>query len=447
MPGHRPIYFSVDWDAGSGDWAAIDAALKGAASVIGAGRVGIYGGYNTIAHCASAGTAAWFWQTYAWSTWTNPATGEHEVRWHPRCHLQQYKNGVSLADGTVDLTRAVQADYGQWGGTTVAWNPPRGSKPDYTLLPDSQTHSWLLTTKITRAHRWFVERLLAMEPGTQLGGTYTDKPGYHNMRRNLPSDDYSVRDAVDKQGPDNKCGATDWTFPTAQAGNYTLMVKYGKRMRASYDDRNDPRLNGWREALGQFDIDAPPEAIDFRGRYDRVPDDTHKWHWHYSETRANVESFDNKWALLTVLLGWTTAEWRQSISEGDMPLDATDIAKIKALLTTDADVKSVLIARPWQYAGGGLPTGVSGTLGAFTEAINTARALRTDMGSLKGQVGALGTSMADAITKAAAAAETIPQATVDRLKLATATPEQKAELLRAILGEDAAAVGRILAGQ
>jgi Domain of unknown function (DUF1906) len=107
MPADRPIYFSVDFDAGPADWPAIDAALRGSAEIIGAGRVGVYGSYDTIAHCVAAGTARWFWQTYAWSG----------GRWHPQAHLQQYRNGVALAGGTVDLTRATTADYGQWGYT------------------------------------------------------------------------------------------------------------------------------------------------------------------------------------------------------------------------------------------------------------------------------------------------------------------------------------------
>jgi hypothetical protein len=112
MPADRPIYFSVDWDAGPADWPDIDAALRGSASVLGPGRVGVYGSYATVAHCAAAGTAAWFWQTYAWSG----------GRWHPAAHLQQYRNNVALAGGTVDLTRAVTTDYGQWGeaGMTIA---------------------------------------------------------------------------------------------------------------------------------------------------------------------------------------------------------------------------------------------------------------------------------------------------------------------------------------
>jgi len=104
MPSDRPIYFSVDWDAGPSDWASIDAAFGGAAGVIGAARVGVYGGFDTIAHCVNAGTARWFWQTYAWSN----------GKWHPRCHLQQYRNGVTIDGGDCDLDRAMVADYGQW---------------------------------------------------------------------------------------------------------------------------------------------------------------------------------------------------------------------------------------------------------------------------------------------------------------------------------------------
>lgn len=107
MPADRPIYLSADWDAHTaGDLAAIDAAMDGAASVIGRARVGVYGGYDVIKHLAGNGKAKWFWQTYAWS----------ESYWHPAAHIQQYRNGVTIGGADCDLNRAMVADYGQWAG-------------------------------------------------------------------------------------------------------------------------------------------------------------------------------------------------------------------------------------------------------------------------------------------------------------------------------------------
>lgn len=105
MPADRPIYFSVDFDTGSGDWAALDAAFDGIASVIGRERTGVYGEYSIMRHFAGNGRARWFWQTYAWSG----------GQWFTGNHIEQYRNGVALGGGTVDLNRAKQANYGQWG--------------------------------------------------------------------------------------------------------------------------------------------------------------------------------------------------------------------------------------------------------------------------------------------------------------------------------------------
>lgn len=126
-PTNRPIYFSVDWDAGAKDWANIDAALRGAASVIGAGRVGVYGSYDVMQHCRSAGTAKWFWQTYAWSGGRAPSSF---------VHLFQYHNGVKIGGADCDLTRALLPDFGQWGykpadasGRTVTYVNISGDLP------------------------------------------------------------------------------------------------------------------------------------------------------------------------------------------------------------------------------------------------------------------------------------------------------------------------------
>lgn len=107
MPSTRPIYFSVDFNVSSGQWAAVASALRGAASVVGAGRVGVYGGRRAIEWARRDGVAQWFWQTYAWSSGV----------WVPGNHIEQYRNGVALAGGTLDLDRALATDFGQWTTT------------------------------------------------------------------------------------------------------------------------------------------------------------------------------------------------------------------------------------------------------------------------------------------------------------------------------------------
>jgi hypothetical protein len=104
MPAGRPIYFAVDWDAQPGQQAAINGYLDGAASVLGRGQVGIYGGYEPVSRALAGGHAAWAWQTYAWSG----------GRWNPGAQLQQYSNDHTLGGVACDYDRAVTSDFGQW---------------------------------------------------------------------------------------------------------------------------------------------------------------------------------------------------------------------------------------------------------------------------------------------------------------------------------------------
>ncbi len=113
MPPDRPIYLSVDFDTTSGDWDELDAAMDGAASVIGRDRVGVYGEYTIIEHFAANQKARWYWQTYAWSS----------GRWSVHNHIEQYHNDVTLAGAKVDLNRALTSDYGQWTIGGQAMNP------------------------------------------------------------------------------------------------------------------------------------------------------------------------------------------------------------------------------------------------------------------------------------------------------------------------------------
>lgn len=168
--------------------------------------------------------------------------------------------------------------------------------------------------RITAAGWWFMEQLLALEPGTANGGIFANKSGYHNTRTNNRNNwpgNYSIVDDVDKGGPSDKAAAYDWTFRDAQAGRYETIIKYTKRLLASAKDMDDPRLNGWREFYGQADQDQYVEGWDTRYLRAASSDPSHLWHLHFSESRNQVDNFDNKKAMLSVLRGETVTEWRE----------------------------------------------------------------------------------------------------------------------------------------
>lgn len=170
------------------------------------------------------------------------------------------------------------------------------------------------------------DELHALEPGSQLGGIYANKSGYHNTRNANPPGNYSVRDAQDRRGPADKAAAIDWTFPNAQRGDYRTIAKYCQRLMASGKDRNDPRLDGWREFYGQTDSDRAVEGWDCRYLREVTSDNSHLWHIHLSETRELVESWPNKDALLSVLKGESVADWRaRSTGQPGMPRPADPV--------------------------------------------------------------------------------------------------------------------------
>lgn len=217
----------------------------------------------------------------------------------------------------------------------MPWTPirtmRRGQRPDFTILNEPRN------VYVTRAQRWLTDQLIDLEKDTVIAGWYSHKPGYHdtvahNDARSGIAKDYSARDPQDRRGPRDKTRAWDWTFRDAQAGDYTSFEKYGDRLMVAYRN-SDPRLNGWREYLGRVSTPVTVNGkltkrvgIDFRHHYLRIPDSTHDWHAHGSESTEHVESFWNKWAFLTVLAGWSLSEWRMSIEETDM--DATQDARL-----------------------------------------------------------------------------------------------------------------------
>lgn len=102
-------YYSVDFDPTPEQLAGpVADFLRGAASVHGLERTGVYGGWRTIDFCHRKRLAAWYWQTYAWSRYKGT------IRWHKAAHIRQYRNNVDRCGGTVDLNQAMTDDYGQW---------------------------------------------------------------------------------------------------------------------------------------------------------------------------------------------------------------------------------------------------------------------------------------------------------------------------------------------
>lgn len=173
------------------------------------------------------------------------------------------------------------------------------TNPNPARITDAQWRLWL--------------ELHALEPDdTELGGILADKSGYHNTRAANDArwpGNYSVRDAEDRRGPADKAAALDWTFRSAQSGDYRNIAKYCARLLASGKDMADPRLNGWREWYGQADADLHVEGWDCRYLCEVTSDSSHLWHIHFSEDRELVEDWANKDALLSVLKAEPLAVW------------------------------------------------------------------------------------------------------------------------------------------
>jgi Rv2525c-like, glycoside hydrolase-like domain len=102
-PSHRPIMFSADWDVSLAEQSQVDDYLRGAASVIGIDRVGVYGSYYVCKRCLDNHTATWAWQAMAWSG------GQVE----PRAHIVQRIATVTVGGIQCDVNEAMRVDFGQ----------------------------------------------------------------------------------------------------------------------------------------------------------------------------------------------------------------------------------------------------------------------------------------------------------------------------------------------
>lgn len=198
---------------------------------------------------------------------------------------------------------------------------PRGAAPSFTLPKPNPNPK-----RITDALWWLVCMRELLEPASENGGTYGNKPGSHNIGDDLPDygpgdrrTDHSIRDPANRRGPwwREYCAAHDWTFPDAQRGHYTTINRYTKRQIAAMRDVNDPRPDDvYFYVLGQADGDAAIEGWNERDDDPETSSDsTHTWHIHDSFWRDHVGNFWAMWAVLTIDMGWTVAEWRQSLED------------------------------------------------------------------------------------------------------------------------------------
>lgn len=241
----------------------------------------------------------------------------------------------------------------------MAMNPrthPRGARPDFTLPRPNPNPS-----RMTDALWWLVCMRLLLEPGSQNGGTFADKPGSHNAGENLPNygqgnskTDHSIRDSFNRTGPwwREYTAAHDWTFPDAQRGDYKTINKYTGRLIRSMKDPNDLRPDDvYFYTLGQIDGDRAVEGYNERDNVDQTGDDSHLWHRHDSFRRNAVGNFWMMWKALTIDMGWTYAEWLRSTQpeptptppkEEDLPVNQGDFNKLFQGALKDATIRADL---------------------------------------------------------------------------------------------------------
>lgn len=197
------------------------------------------------------------------------------------------------------------------------------TKPDFALgVPNPNR------ILITDAEWWLWLRLHELEPKSELGGIYAPKKGFHNLGaanhdegQGQRGTDYSIRDAINRHGAGmTHASALDWTFPDAQRGDYRTIDRYSGRLIRSALDQHDPRLDMVLfEFYGQTDTDPYVEGYNEYSEEPVTSDSSHLWHLHMSFLRSACDDYWGMWALLTVLMGWTVAEWRASLPTPPTP--------------------------------------------------------------------------------------------------------------------------------
>ncbi|MFI5840535.1 hypothetical protein ACIA8K_12585 [Catenuloplanes sp. NPDC051500] len=175
------------------------------------------------------------------------------------------------------------------------------------------------------------ERFVAFHRNVKLGGVYADKPGYHNYRDDLPTDDYSRGDvAADREGNGKLSSAIDLTFPDASD-----MRLFSKRLHDAMKAR-DGRLfiDGkpiLREYIGTLDSETVSCYVLTGGKAlgvgadsgpDAGRDTSHLWHVHISFIRKYADSQDAMDRVLSILKGESYDDWVKGGGKPSTPAPA-----------------------------------------------------------------------------------------------------------------------------
>jgi len=110
IPNTAVFYFAVDFDLQASQLRLLDAYLKGAASVVGLQRTGVYGSYRVanyaITHnlVADLGACKAVWQCFAWSY----------GKWQTGVAVRQTANERRVGGISVDLNTGFCPNIGAW---------------------------------------------------------------------------------------------------------------------------------------------------------------------------------------------------------------------------------------------------------------------------------------------------------------------------------------------
>ena len=192
----------------------------------------------------------------------------------------------------------------------------------------------------------------AVSSGIVPDQAHLDSGGYHcsvdDLIRFGNQNDYSNVRPHDKNFNKKYGAAYDIGVNTAD------MIKVHERVYAVWADRSDPRRK-FINAINCWKGFGDATRYDFVANTATWASDDHTWHFHGEVPREYVLLDKAARAHISIYKGESKATWIANEEEDDM--NTADLNK--ALRDPKDPLAGVSKAIPWQYAGGGIPDGMS----------------------------------------------------------------------------------------